>query len=113
MRLLFFRDKNNLTGIALFAFAALFSQRTSAQFYNGMEMTFGKNRVQYESRFWSFYRYKTFEAYYYVGGKELAEFTGSVAQDDIDQIQKLFDFTLEGKVQFLIFNKLSDAKQSN
>jgi hypothetical protein len=92
---------------------ALCSFDCAAQFYNGMQMTFGKNRVQYEPRFWSFYRYKNFEAYYYVGGKELAEFTGSVAQNDIDEIQKLYDFTLEGKIQFLIFNKLSDAKQSN
>lgn len=91
----------------------LFSLNASAQFYNGMQMTFGKNRVQYEERFWSFYRHTNFETYYYPGGKELAQYAGTVAQGDIDYVQKLYDFTLEGKIQFLIFNKLSDAKQSN
>lgn len=90
-----------------------FAQQVNAQFYNGTQMQFGKNRVQYEERFWSFYRYKNFEAYYYVGGKELAEYTGAVAGKDIEEIEKLFDFALEGKIQFLIYNKLSDAKQSN
>ena len=90
-----------------------FIQHAGAQFYNGTQMQFGKNRVQYDDRFWSFYRHKNFEAYYYVGGKELAEYTGSIAGKDIEEIEKLFDYALEGKIQFLIYNKLSDAKQSN
>ncbi|HLG35375.1 MAG TPA: hypothetical protein VI757_10880, partial [Bacteroidia bacterium] len=103
----------NIRKIILFVGVILLSQDASAQFYNGMQMTFGKNRMQYDDRFWSFYRHPNFETYYYPGGKELAGYAGSVAQNDIDEIQKLYDFTLESKIQFLIFNKLSDAKQSN
>ncbi|MBK5284879.1 MAG: hypothetical protein JJE25_05720, partial [Bacteroidia bacterium] len=113
MRLLTNYKKYILKSTTLLVFVLCFTEQSSAQFYNGMQMTFGKNRVQYDERFWSFFRHKNFETYYYVGGKELAEYAGTIAPRDIEEVQKLYDFTLEGKVQFIIFNKLSDAKQSN
>ncbi len=86
---------------------------TSAQFYNGYDMQFGKNRVQYDDRFWSFMKFKNFDTYYYLGGLELASFTGRTADQDLVEIEKLFDYKLDGRIQFIIYNKLSDAKQSN
>jgi len=84
-----------------------------AQFYNGYTMKFGKNRVQFEDRFWSFMRFKNYDTYYYLGGLELATFTGRTAQKDLEEIEKLFDYKLDGRIQFIIYNKLGDAKQSN
>ncbi|REK05024.1 MAG: hypothetical protein DWQ39_07375 [Bacteroidetes bacterium] len=84
-----------------------------AQFYSGYEMQFGKNRVQYDERFWSFMKYKNFDTYYYLGGLELAAFTGRTADKDLEEIEKLFDYKLDGRIIFIIYNKLSDAKQSN
>jgi len=40
-------------------------------------------------------------------------FTAKVAETNIARIEKLLDFSLEDKIQFVIFNKLSDLKQSN
>ena len=85
----------------------------TAQFYNGYGMQFGKNRVQFDDRFWSFMKFKNYDTYFYLGGLELASFTGRVAQDDLEMIEKLFDYKLDGRIQFIIYNKLSDAKQSN
>jgi hypothetical protein len=113
MRIYLFSPGKTFKVLLIFISGLLLTNHASAQFYNGSQMQFGKNRVQYDERFWSFYRYKNFETYYYVGGKELAEYTGSVAGKDIEEIEKLFDFALEGKIQYLIYNKLSDAKQSN
>src|SRR4051812_41785315 len=96
-----------------FALTLLFIIPAQSQFYNGYQMTFGKNRVQYEQRFWSFYKWKTFDTYFYLGGQELAIFTGRTAVADLEQIETLLDSKLEGRVQFIIYNKLSDAKQSN
>lgn len=76
-------------------------------------MTFGKNRVQYDERFWSFMKWKNFDTYYYLGGLELASYTGRTADKDLEEIEKLLDYKLDGRIQFLIYNKLSDAKQSN
>jgi hypothetical protein len=96
-----------------FIFLALLSLSASGQFYNGYEMQFGKNRVQYDERFWSFMKFKYFDTYYYLGGFEHASFTGRVADRDLAEIEKLFDYKLDGKIQFIIYNKLSEAKQTN
>lgn len=94
-------------------FLLLISKFSHAQFYNGYDMQFGKNRVQYDDRFWSFMKFKNFDTYYYLGGLELAKYTGIVADKDLNEIEQLFDYSLDGRIQFIIYNKLSDLKQSN
>jgi len=105
----FFIKKTSL----FFLLFVLFSPALFAQFYNGSQLTFGKNRVQYGERFWSFYRFGQFDTYFYQGGKSLAEYTAKYATLQIKEIEKKLDFNLEEKIQFLIYNKLSDLKQSN
>lgn len=89
----------------------LFAQ---AQFYNGYQMEFGKNRVQYDdNRFWSFMKFPYFDTYFYVGGLEIATYTGRTAGEDLRKIEQLLDYKLDGRIQFIIYNKLSEAKQTN
>ncbi|MCX6256534.1 MAG: hypothetical protein NTW49_01315 [Bacteroidia bacterium] len=76
-------------------------------------MNFGKNRVQYNEFLWQFLRFEKFDTYFYVNGKELAEFTAKVANEKIDFIQNYFQYTLGKRIIFIIYNKLSDFKQSN
>ncbi len=85
----------------------------NAQFSRGTQMNFGKNRVQYNDFLWSFYRFKNFDTYFYLGGQELAIFTGRTADAEIADIEKLFDYRINGRFQFMIYNRLSDLKQSN
>ena len=84
-----------------------------AQFYNGMNMEFGKNRVQWRDFYWSYYRYETFDVYYYQGGVELANHVLNLAKDEIPAMEKRFGTHFGKKVQFLVFNSLGDLKQSN
>ncbi|HKR04959.1 MAG TPA: hypothetical protein VJY62_10010 [Bacteroidia bacterium] len=84
-----------------------------AQFYQGSQQSFGKNRVQYNDFLWTFYRFKNFDTYFYLGGQELAAFAGKTGDKDIEDIEKLFDYKTSGRIQFIIFNKLSDMKQTN
>ncbi len=84
-----------------------------AQFYNGMNMEFGKNRVQWRDFYWSYYRYETFDVYYYQGGVELANHVLNFAKDEIPAMEKRFGTHFGKKVQFLVFNSLGDLKQSN
>ena len=76
-------------------------------------MEFGKNRVQYEEFLWTYYRFDKFDTYFYTGGKELAVYTAKTAQDQIKEMEVLFDYELENKLQFVIYNKLSHFRQSN
>lgn len=85
-----------------------------SQFYNGSQQEFGKNRVQYdEPRQWTWYKFEKFDCYFYKNGKELAEFVSRNAEADIAEIEKTFDFQIDDKIQFMIFNKQSEFKQSN
>lgn len=84
-----------------------------AQFSRGYQMNFGKNRVQYNDFLWTFYRFKNFDTYFYLGGQELAQYTGRVAENEITDIEQLFDYKINGRFQFIIYNKLTDFEQSN
>ncbi len=98
-----------------FLFIALVaeSKHSYAQFYNGLQMSFGKNRVQYREFLWQFYRFDKFDTYYYVNGKELAEFTGKIASEEIPKFESYFQHALEKRIIFIVYNKLSDFRQSN
>lgn len=84
-----------------------------AQFYNGMNMEFGKNRVQWKDFHWSYYKYESFDVYYYQGGDELAKYVMQFAKKEIPLIEKKYGNHFGNKIQFLVFNSLSDLKQSN
>jgi len=85
----------------------------SAQFYQGYQTNFGKNRVQFNDFYWTYYRFTDFDTYFYVGGQELAAYTGKTAGKEIADIEALFDYKSSGRFQFIIFNKLSELKQTN
>ncbi|HTX87947.1 MAG TPA: hypothetical protein VMC08_03080 [Bacteroidales bacterium] len=89
------------------------SQGIRAQFYNGSQLTFGKNRVQYNNFFWTFYRFDRYDTYFYLNGKELATYCARYADQHIKEIESELQSSLEEKIQFIIFNNLSDLKQSN
>ena len=90
-----------------------FAQKSEAQFYNGTQVGFGKNRVQYDYFEWKYYRFENYETYFYTGGKELAVYTSKVAKEYIKQQEEFFEYELKGKMQFIIYNKQSHFKQSN
>jgi len=88
--------------------------RMFAQFYSGSQMTFGKNRIQYnDERTWSYFRFKDFDTYFYANGKALAIYSSKYAQDEIIRMAKYLDYDLSDKIKFLVFNDLSDLKETN
>ncbi len=91
----------------------LLSFPVSAQFYNGSQMTFGKNRVQYTDFLWTYFRFNNFDVYYYLNGKELAQHTADYVGKYIPEIEAKLESTLDQKTQFIIYNTYSDLKQSN
>ena len=91
----------------------LFCLPTYAQFSRGTQMTFGKARVQYGEFYWTFFRFKNFDVYSYVGGQDMAIYTGRTADHEIEEIERTFDFKITGRFQFIVYNKLSDLKQTN
>src|SRR4030042_7115949 len=86
---------------------------TNAQFYNGHQMIFGKNRVQFNDFVWSFERYEKFDIYFNEDGRELAEYAADFAKLEIPKIESFFDYGLDRRIVFIVYNKLSDFRQSN
>lgn len=107
--------KNTITSKSktLLVFLMFCSYISNAQFYTGSRMEFGKNRVKYEQFFWTFYTYERYDVYFYEEGRDLANYVSKAAKKQITEVEKLLDFSFDGKLQFLVYNKQSDFKQSN
>ncbi len=97
----------------IFAVALLFPLSNYAQFYNGSNQTFGKNRVQYSNFHWTYYKFRDIDTYFYLNGKELAQYTARYATQQIPVIESKIGSRLDKKIQFIVFNNLTDLKQSN
>ena len=85
----------------------------AAQFYNGHQMRFGKNRVQFDDFEWYYYRHQQFDTYFYAGGSDMAEMASDIAAEVIPQIESFFDHKLEKRMILVVFQNLSDFRQSN
>ncbi len=85
----------------------------SGQFYNGHQMKFGKNRVQFNSFYWKFYRFDDYDVYSYDEGTELSLYIADYLKEEIPRIEHIFDYNFEKRLIFIAYNKQSDFKQSN
>lgn len=104
---------NKMIRRILFFLAAALPAFLNAQFYNGSQTDFGKNRVQYQDFKWQYMRFEKYEVYYSIGGRELAVYTARAAKQHISEIEKFLDATIDERIQFVVYNKLEDFKQSN
>ncbi len=91
----------------------MISMQIPGQFYYGTQMEFGKNRVQYNDFYWYFYRYDKFDTYFNQQGKALANYTADFLSEEITRAEEFFDYTFEKRLIFIVYNKLSDFRQSN
>lgn len=99
--------------VVLFFCILLGSGNLMAQFYNGSQLSFGKNRVQYQKQNWQYYRTEQFDVYFYPTGKQLGEYTLAQAPKIIEEIERTFNFTATKKIQFIVYNTQSDFRESN
>jgi WD40 repeat protein len=103
----------NIRKLIITIVACIFYLNASGQFYNGLQMTFGKNRVQYFDYFWTYYRFDNFDCYFNENGRDLAVYTAEYATKKLEEIEDFFDYTLEKRLIFVINNKMAEYKQSN
>lgn len=99
--------------ITLVIILFVFLNEVPAQFYNGSQMSFGKNRIQYKEFLWTYYKFDDFDIYFYLNGRELAVATAKYATEQIPVLEKKLETGLDEKIQFLVYNNLTDLKQSN
>lgn len=84
-----------------------------AQFYSGSQQEYGKNRVQYQDFLWQQYRFRDMEVYFYKEGRDLARYTAMAAERHLRELEVAFDFSMDERLQFIVYNSLTDFRQSN
>ncbi|MEZ4790662.1 MAG: hypothetical protein R2811_11665 [Flavobacteriales bacterium] len=109
-RLLSFLTHRMAAVLVLVGMAAL---PASAQFYSGSQQEYGKNRVQYQDFLWQQYRFKGMEVFFYKEGRDLARYVAQAATVHQKELEKRFDFVLDERLQFIVYNSLTDFRQSN
>jgi WD40 repeat protein len=93
--------------------ALLWVSLLRAQFYQGTQQEFGKSRVQYQEFLWQYYRFDRVETYFYKGGRDLARYVAISAHRYMGEVEKKLDYTVEDRLQFVVYNSLTDMRQSN
>jgi WD40 repeat protein len=94
-------------------FLCLFLSSAHAQFYNGSQLTFGKNRVQYQHFNWQYLRAEQYDVYYYPTGRALAQYVFYRTPEIVAEIEKLLNYTSKKKLQIIVYNTQSDFRESN
>ena len=82
-----------------------------AQFYSGSQQEYGKNRVQYQDFLWQQYRFQDMEVFFYKEGRDLARYTAQAAQRHLKELEASFDFAIDERLQFVVYNSLTDFRQ--
>ena len=89
------------------------TQNSNGQYYQGINMPFGKNRIQYKDFLWSYYRFDRYDIYFYEGGRNNAIYLSEVIKEHYDKLESSFDFYINDRLEFIIYNTHADFKQSN
>lgn len=74
---------------------------------------YGKNRVQYKKFKWNYYQSFNFNVYYYENGEPLAKFALQVAEDELPSIERFVEYSIQRRVNIVIYNTFNDMQQSN
>jgi hypothetical protein len=90
-----------------------FVYTTKAQFYYGMQMEFGKNRIQHQDFNWTYFDYERFRVYSYAGGGEIAKYVSVSVNNQLPILEKRLEYQVDDKINVIVFNNQNDFKQSN
>jgi Tol biopolymer transport system component len=74
---------------------------------------FGQNKVQYSNHEWFFIQTKHFDIYYADGAERTAEFTASVAEQSLEQIQKDFNYEINNRIPLIVYSSHNDFQETN
>ena len=98
---------------AVLVIVFLFLTSAHAQFYNGSQLSFGKNRVQHQQFNWQYLRAEQYDVYYYPTGRALAQYVFYKTPEIMAEIEHLLNYTTKKKLQIIVYNTQSDFRESN
>ena len=102
-----------LRGAISVLLALAFTVPLQAQFHNGLDMTFGQQRVQYRTFNWQTVESDPFTLHFYQGGRSLSEHALYSLLTDLPAAEADLQMRLDGDIDVLVYNKHADFRQSN
>ena len=99
--------------VGIFSVLTLACLSGGAQFYQGSNMEFGKNRIQYKEFTWFYYPADNFDVYYYIGGEDLAQYTLLSCEKNLKEMQDFFDYPINERIQVISYLNQYEFYQSN
>lgn len=91
----------------------MFSNTAHSQFFYGVQQTFGKNRVVYNKFDWNFYRLPQYDVFFYQRGSRNAQYIVTNVDKELKDLTKFFKINFDERFQIIVYNTLTDLKQSN
>ena len=82
--------------------------KLQAQFYYGMQMDFGKNRIQYQDFNWTYFDYERIRVYFYAGGNEIAKYVSVSANNQLPILEKRLEHQVDDKINVIVYNNQND-----
>jgi len=86
---------------------------TWGQFTDGLNVAFGKNRVQTRDFQWQYYTQGMFEVYHYQEGAQVAGQVARMLESEASSLSPMFGRALEGPIQVIVFKSQEEFRQSN
>ena len=83
------------------------------QFTDGLNVEFGKNRVQHRGFEWNYFEEGMFEVYHYREGDQIAGQVTRILSEEAKALAPMFGRSLAGPIQVLVFKSEAEFRQSN
>jgi hypothetical protein len=74
---------------------------------------YGKNRIQHKKFKWKFYQSANFNTYFTQNGLELGKYAAQLAESELAQIESAIEYSLQRRVNIVVYNNFEDMKSSN
>ena len=76
---------------------------------------FGKNRVQFHSKFdeWLQYESENYQTYWYGESRNIGQAAVIIAEANYAEVQQLLEHQMSDKIELIVYTDVSDLKQSN
>ena len=86
-----------------------------AQSQSVSQTIFGKNRVQFHSKFdeWTQYESENFITYWYGESRMTGQSAAQMAEADYSEIERTLEYRMSDKIEILVYSDLTDLLQSN
>ncbi len=91
----------------------VFLTLNSLAFSQASQEVFGKNRMQYKSLVWQYYKTQNFDIYYYQGGENLAKMASKFVESEFEKIVDIIGYAPFSRSRIFIYLSNKDLLQSN